>query len=109
MPYWVEQTKGQHTDDIKAIVSHYKHANLDAQDAWCKLAALYSEIRPDREPPNYDDHASGKGSSVEYMLTTWFPLYANMWFSESFESCKHERDRLNHTRPNDRFEIFYEY
>jgi len=108
MPYWVEQTKGSHKDAIENVGKMYRKGIYTVEDAWSKFSALYLETHPNREPPSLQDHLNGRGSDVDYMLLTWFPFYANMWYSGPESKCESWARQHSRSGGNE-YRVCYEY
>jgi len=103
MPYWVEQTKGQHKADIDNAREMYRKGIYTVEDAWSKMQALYLVTHPTREPPALADHEH----NTDYMLLTWFPLYANMWFEDTERKCRQFVRQMNDWQST--YQVCYEY
>ena len=106
MPYWVEQAKGDHKAAIDKVRDQYRKGILTTEQAWAKMSTLYRHCRPDREPPALADHID-RPEHCAYMLLTWFPLYANMWFEGSPSECRTYVRMVS--RPGITYKVVYEY
>jgi len=104
MSFWVMQIKGEHVERLNGILRHYKKGTLDVADTWAKLCALYVECNPTREPPLLEEHSH----NIDYMITTWFPLYANFWYEGSKSECERWVWRMAYSTGN-HYKVCYEY
>lgn len=68
------------------------------------MASLYLEAHPMREPPALTDHLH----HTDYMILTWFPLYANMWYEGTEQKCKSWAWRMTYSEGNE-YTVRYEY
>jgi len=112
MPYWVAQRQGPHHDAIDAIVRAWKADELDTRAAWDRLSTLYLQCRPDdrRNIPELEKQADRGKACLEYMITTWFPLYANMYASDKpYPAMAAAARQLERQHPGTKFTVEYEY
>jgi len=101
--YWVEQEQGAVADQIHHALDGYREGAWSAATTWGMLADAYQKVTH-RRAPQWMEHQH----HVEYMLTTWFPRYANYWHSGSLVDCQAEALRLQGIHSG-RFRVCYEY
>ncbi|MFQ6105694.1 MAG: hypothetical protein ACE5NL_01305 [Candidatus Hydrothermarchaeaceae archaeon] len=126
MPFWVYQRKGAVHDEIEAITAAYRAGTMDAKTAWLKLSEIYKTVHghyPEHREwvdgewtvitdpiKNYELHSKGHGSPVDYMITFWFPMYANMWASDRPRIEMEKTARMLESKySNTEFAVGYEY
>ena len=116
MPYWVQQDKGPHVAQIEQTVAEFRAGTIPPSVAWDQMVALYLVCRgnqPGRSEidfaESYERHARQGADSMDYMLTIWFPLYANMWASDKpFSAMKAIAEKMS--RENGAvYSVNYEY
>lgn len=103
MPYKVAQCHGQHKTAIDRIVAAHKAGQVTEHEAWVRLSILYHRCN-NRLPPEMREDTQHR----RYMIETWFPTYANLWFEGSREDCKAMAGELE-AGQGGKFWVVYEY
>lgn len=110
MPYWVEQRLGSHKEACNKIVKEYREGQIDGETARSQFCKLYCKANGITEMPEWWRNSHGPDRPVSnYEITLWFPLYANMWWSDGTAS-EGERSRVALERKHGgKFELCWEY
>ncbi len=116
MPYWVSQKTGPLVNEINAITATFRKSNksVDAQrTAYDALLTIYHRERGNGgcKPQTFAERTAGHDPIDEsYMIMTWFPLYANMPWSDGWShDASRAAQRLEAANPGTRYEVCYEY
>jgi len=104
MPYWVEQSYGPHVEDINQTVRRFKNGDITNVQAWHHLSNLYQKCSGKAAPVLLD---TMDPSRVAYMIITWFPMYANLWFEGSRPECYATARRMSLS--DEKYAVRYEY
>ena len=111
MPYWVQQDKGAHIAQIERTVADYRAGLLTVPAAWDRMVRLYRDCRGEGGidfAESFERHRRQGADSMDYMLTIWFPLYANMWDSDKpFRVLKAIANKMS--GPDVVYSVNYEY
>jgi hypothetical protein len=112
MSYWVSQSAGPTVDRVNEIVAAYKAGQLDARAAWLELAEIYCSLNgqyPNRvEPLKHFEYHQAQGD-VDYMLTDWFPRFANIWYVGWPNECEAIAWQLERENPGTKFQVRHDY
>ncbi len=116
MPFWVAQKTGPLVNEINAITDAFRKSDrsVDAQRiAYNALESIYHRERGATayKVQSFDERTAGHDPIDEdYMITIWFPLYANMpWSDGKSHEASREVQRLEARNPGTRYEVCYEY
>jgi len=112
MPYWVSQSVGPTIARVNETVKAYKAGEIDARTAWLSLAEVYREVNgnyPNKVAPlkHFEYHQAC--GDPDYMITDWFPRFANTWYVGWPEECKEIASQLEKKNPGTKFQVRHEY
>ncbi len=115
MPYWVAQKQGPLVNEINAITTVFLVSDRSVaiqRAAYDALLAIYYRERGNGcKPQTFDERTAGHDPIDEsYMITIWFPLYANMpWSDGKSHEASRAAQRLERENPGTLYEVCYEY